>query len=74
MKLTKEEHGKLQNTVEALKALQSQIGSIEYQKYLTLNALEKANEDLAQQRTALNEKYGDVNIDIETGELSEQQK
>lgn len=71
MQLKEQELKQLQDLVEALKALQSQVGSLEYQKHLTIKALEGANEAMGLLRDELRDTYGEVDIDIETGEIKE---
>ena len=74
MQITEQEQAQLKGLIDALNTLQSQVGSLEYQKHMTIQALEGANERLGTLRKQLMDTYGDVNIDIETGEITEREK
>jgi len=74
MKLKEQEQAQLKGILEALNTLQGQVGSLEYQKHLVIQALDNANEELGKLRKHLEDTYGNVNINIETGEITDNEK
>lgn len=69
--LTAEELTKIQGLVNAMNQGQSQIGGIEMQKQELMNQLTAVNNELQKTQAELREKYGDVNISLADGTLSE---
>lgn len=69
MKLTKKEHANLQGLVEAIKQVESAIGQLELQKSNAINAMRERIEVLDNTKKVLTKKYGDVSIDVATGNI-----
>lgn len=76
-KLTQEELKQLQDFQQNSEILIAQLGQLTFQKLQlekTENILKQKHEELIKQElkisTLLKEKYGDVNIDIKTGEIT----
>ena len=67
MKLTKKEQTTLQELVEQIKQVESAIGQLELQKSNAVIALRSMMESLNDLRTSIGDKYGNVNIDVATG-------
>ncbi len=69
-KLTKKE---LENIVAKLQLKNNQlmkIGALEADKLVALKALDEINVQVAETQKQLEEKYGSVNVNLETGEIS----
>jgi len=69
-KITKKE---LENLVEPQKKLNdlvNTIGALESKKHALLHEVGMLNEGLEKQKTKLEDKYGSVNISLETGEIT----
>lgn len=69
-KLTKTELESLTKVIEAMNGVQKAIGTLELQKVDLLNSYTRYNLELQEQQGILEEKYGSVNIDLTSGELS----
>jgi predicted nucleic acid-binding Zn-ribbon protein len=54
-----------------LDALISEIGIVETQKHALLHKVAEVNEKLAKEKKTLEEAYGEISIDLETGEYTE---
>ena len=70
-KLTKKE---LENIVAKLQLKNNQllkIGALEADKLAALKALDEINAQVAETQKQLEEKYGSVNVNLETGDISE---
>lgn len=70
-KLTKKE---LENIVAKLQLKNNQllkIGALEADKLAALKALDEINAQVAETQKQLEDKYGSVNVNLETGEISE---
>ena len=70
-KLTKKE---LENIVAKLQLKNNQllkIGALEADKLVALKALDEINAQVAETQKQLEDKYGSVNVNLETGEISE---
>jgi allophanate hydrolase subunit 1 len=70
-KLKKGELQSLQDSVNQLNNLQIQIGGLEAQKHELLHSMDKAKQDLSVVQKQLEDKYGQVSVDIKTGEIKE---
>lgn len=70
-KLTKEELKELQEAVNAMNNLQLQIGGLEAQKHELLHSMETAKSTLADVQKKLEDVYGQVSVDISTGDIKE---
>lgn len=69
-KLTKKE---LENIVAKLQLKNNQllkIGALEADKLAALKALDEINAQVAETQKQLEDKYGSVNVNLETGEIS----
>ena len=67
MKLTKKEQANLKGLVDQIKKVESAIGQLELQKSNAIIALRSMMESLSGVKASLTEKYGDVSIDVATG-------
>lgn len=69
-KLTKKE---LENIVAKLQLKNNQllkIGALEADKLVALKALDEINAQVGETQKQLEDKYGSVNVNLETGEIS----
>jgi len=69
--VTKEELQKLQESVNKINNLQMQIGGLEAQKHETLHELSGATQALQSIQKELEDVYGKVSVNLQTGEISE---
>lgn len=67
MKLTKKEHTSLKGLVDQIKNVESAVAQLELQKQNAIIALREMLETLEGEKAKLTEKYGDVQIDVATG-------
>lgn len=67
-KLTKQELENVRKAVNSVRAITSRIGDLEIAKSTMLGEYQKAQAQLAEERKVLQDKYGNVSIDIESGE------
>jgi hypothetical protein len=67
--LTKEELTKLQELVGKINQTQAQVGGLEAQKHELLKFFSVQNEELGVFQKELEEVYGNVSIDIQTGDI-----
>ena len=67
-KLTKTELENVQKAVSSVRAITARIGDLEIAKSTMLTEYQKAQAQLAEERKVLQDKYGNVSIDVETGE------
>ena len=72
-KLTQEELKELQEAVNAMNSIQLQIGCLEAQKHELLHSMEEAKVKLAEVQKQLEEVYGQVSVDIQTGDIKEEE-
>ena len=72
-KLTQEELKELQEAVNGMNNLQLQIGGLEAQKHELLHSMEEAKVKLAEVQKKLEEVYGQVSVDIQTGDIKEEE-
>ena len=70
-KITKEQLEKVTSIKKELDALVSEIGVVETQKHALLHKIAEVNESLAKEKKVLEEAYGKISIDLETGEYTE---
>jgi ribosomal protein S9 len=70
-KLKQEELTSLQEAVNKVNTMQIQIGGLEAQKHALLHSIAEANNELGKIQEGLQETYGDVSIDITTGDIKE---
>lgn len=67
MKLTKKEHTSLKGLVDQIKNVESAVAQLELQKQNAIIALREMLETLELEKKKLTKKYGDVQIDVATG-------
>ena len=72
-KLTQEELKGLQEAVNAMNCIQLHIGGLEAQKHELLHSMEDAKVKLAEVQKQLEEVYGQVSVDIQTGDIKEEE-
>ncbi len=70
-KIKQEELEKVVYIKKELDALVSEIGVVETQKHALLHKVAEVNESLAEEKKVLEEAYGKISIDLETGEYTE---
>jgi hypothetical protein len=70
MKLTKKEHAGLQGAIAEIRKVESAIANLELQKSNAINHLRAMTEGLEEFKGVLTEKYGDVKIDVATGNIT----
>ena len=70
-KIKQEELEKVTSIKKELDALVSEIGVVETQKHALLHKVAEVNESLAKEKKLLEEAYGKISIDLETGEYTE---
>jgi len=71
--LKKEELAKLQEAVTKVNQIKNEIGNIEVQKHELLHLAADASNSLFEVQKELEKVYGNVNVDISTGEITEQE-
>ena len=69
-KVTAEELTALNEKINAMNKVQIQVGGIEAHKFDMLNALSVLNKEMQEIQKELEAKYGSVNIDLATGEIT----
>lgn len=67
--LKAEELEKLQSAIKVLNNIQLQIGGLEAQKHELLHNMETAKLNLSSLQKELEEIYGDISVDVSTGEI-----
>jgi uncharacterized protein YecA (UPF0149 family) len=70
-KVTEEELSKLQELVSAINEGQATIGGLEMQKASVMGAVAATREELNKMQAELKETYGDVNINLSSGEITD---
>lgn len=70
-KLTKDELGAVRKAVQMANTLVSQLGQIEIQKTNLVSQALTAQSQVAEEQKILEEKYGSVSVNLETGEITE---
>ena len=68
-KVTKDELEQLQEFVQKINNGTLQIGNLELQKHGLLHAVSLVESDLKAFQTSLKEKYGNVNVNIQSGKI-----
>ena len=67
----KEELKTIQEAVQKQNQVQMQIGGIEGQKALLLDALKEASNELSKRQKDLEGKYGNISINLANGEITD---
>jgi K+/H+ antiporter YhaU regulatory subunit KhtT len=70
-KLTKKELESVQEVSTKYSRLTSDVGNLELNKQDLLIELAKVRQEIEAEKSTLQKKYGDVNINLQTGEYSE---
>jgi len=70
-KIKKKELQALQEVVNRIQSIQSQLGLYEIEKHALLHEMITARQQVQAQQADLEEKYGKVSIDVKTGEYKE---
>ena len=70
-KITEQELEKLQELVQGLNKIVTDLGVLETQKHSILHSFTEAEAELNGFKTELNESYGDATINISTGEIDD---
>ena len=70
-KIKQEELEKVVSIKKDLDGLVSEIGVVETQKHALLHKVAEVNESLAKEKKLLEDAYGKISIDLETGEYTE---
>ena len=70
-KIKKEELEQIVLVKKELDSVVSEIGVLETQKHALLHKVAEVNEKLAAEKNKLEESYGKISIDLETGEYKE---
>jgi|TARA_R100001460_G_scaffold29831_2_gene59112 hypothetical protein len=70
-KIKKEELEVVTSIKKELDGVVSEIGILETQKHALLHKVAEVNESLAKEKKSLEEAYGKISIDLETGEYTE---
>ena len=70
-KLTKDELEQVRKAVNSVRALTNRIGDLEIAKSTMIAEYQKAQAQLAEEQKILQDKYGNISIDIESGEYEE---
>jgi|TARA_B110000977_G_scaffold193743_1_gene269176 hypothetical protein len=70
-KLTSEELKNLQDAVNSLNQIQLQVGGLELQKHELQHAAAEAKVALEKVQKELEDEYGQVSVDIQTGDIKE---
>ena len=70
-KITEEELQSVQQALNMLNNINMEVGRLEISKSKLIAEASKAEDKLQEERTALEEKYGSVSIDLKSGEYTE---
>jgi hypothetical protein len=70
-KVTKDELQSVQNKVNAINQVQMQIGGLEVQKAVAIDQLKAVRQELNMIQKTLEEKYGNVSVNLQDGSLKE---
>tara|TARA_R100001509_G_C4875245_1_gene218309 strand:+ start:1671 stop:1904 length:234 start_codon:yes stop_codon:yes gene_type:complete len=70
-KIKKEELEQIVLVKKELDSVVSEIGVLETQKHALLHKVAEVNEKLANEKNKLEEAYGKISIDLETGDYTE---
>ena len=73
-KVTKKELENIKELQESLSKMLNEIGKLDYSKYILSRNIESENSKMEDLKSKLEKKYGSVNIDLQTGELSSIEK
>ena len=69
-KLKKDELTQLQAAVNKVNQVQLQVGGLELQKHELIHTMSSAQAELSSVQNILKDKYGDISVDISTGQIA----
>jgi anthranilate/para-aminobenzoate synthase component I len=69
-KITEEQLKEIQKIVSTTNQIKLEIGNVEARKYMLLNELSSVNKMMSDVSAKLEEEYGKMDIDINTGEIT----
>lgn len=69
-KITEEQLKEIQKIVSTTNQIKLEIGNVEARKYMLLNELSSVNKMMGDVSAKLEEEYGKMDIDINTGEIT----
>lgn len=69
-KITEEELTSIQELIKLMRRGESAVGGLEIQKSNLLKEIAEVQAKLDEERTALEEKYGQIEVNLETGEYT----
>ena len=72
-KITDEQLKQLQELQAKLNTTVSNIGTLEANKHALLHELAGVNKEIEEAKNSLEEEYGSVNINLETGDITRQE-
>ena len=73
-KLQKEELSKINSVVSRMNQLKINLADLDLQKTQLYKVFEQFSEELANEQKTLEEKYGDVTIDLSSGEIKDNER
>lgn len=73
-KLEKEELSKINSVVSRMNQLKINLADLDLQKMQLYKVFEQFSEELANEQKTLEEKYGDVTIDLSSGEIKDNER
>ena len=69
-KITEEQLKEIQKIVSTTNQIKLEIGNVEARKYMLLNELSSVNKMMGDVSAKLEEEYGKMDIDINTGDIT----
>ena len=70
-KITEEELKSVQEKVGKINNVQMQVGGLEAQKHIALHQITNLQDELQALQKTLEDKYGKVSVNLQTGEITE---
>ena len=70
-KIEKKELEAIQQLITSMNSIKEEIGRLELEKLAVASRYENVLESLNERRNALEEKYGQINVNLSTGEYEE---
>ena len=74
LKITNEELSSIQDKVKSINTMQMQIGGLEVQKSVAVATLKAFQDEMSVIQKQLEDKYGKVSVNLETGIIKETPK
>ena len=72
-KVSKTELKNIKEAQEAFEGAMNSIGALEYRKSMVMQAMHEAGRKVEAVKAKLEKKYGSVNINLETGDITRQE-